>query len=78
LIAVGTKYPYLIKTFVYNTEEYTVVELLVFGRPKEAFNVWVPADQNVLNIVTTLPRWFFKSNQMMRGTQGGSTNEVFV
>ena len=45
----------MIKTFMYDKEEYTVVEVYTNDRPKESFRVWVPAEQNELNIVTALP-----------------------
>ena len=78
LVSVGLTYPYLVKTFVYDHEEYTVVELYTNGRPVTAFRCWVPQTQNGLNVATMLPGWFFESNRMVREMNGAGGNESYV
>ena len=78
LISVGATYPYLVKTFVYDQEEYVVVELFTNGRPVDAFRIWVPEAQNGVNVATMLPSWFFESNRMIREMNGAGGNESYV
>ena len=78
LLSVGVTYPYLVKTFVYDYEEYVVVELYTNGRPVDAFRIWVPEAHNGVKIATMLPSWFLESNRMIREMNGAGTNESFV
>ena len=48
LFSVGVTYPYLVKTFVHDYEEYVVVELYINGRPVDAFRIWVPEAQRMI------------------------------
>ena len=78
LLSVGVTYSYLVKTFVYDYEEYVVVELYTNGRPVDAFRILVPEARNGVKIATMLPNWFFESNRMIREKHGTGTNESFV
>ena len=47
LLSVATIYPYMIKAFMYDRKEYTMVELYTNDCPLKAFMCWVPAEKKM-------------------------------
>jgi len=77
-IGVTCTFPYLQKKFIYDNEEYLIIELLVPGRPSQAFRPHVSDNGEELLLPVELPGWFFDTNRLTTELEGRGENETFT
>lgn len=77
-ISTASVYPFFIKTFVYNGQEWVTVEFYVPGRPGDAFQVSVLPSGDKLSLTVNLPGWLFEENRIVTELQGYGRNEAYM